>query len=107
MEIVSFEPLCPQPSRNSNPPCLRVLLLEPGELRAVPPDGPAELDGRDGARLRRPHLAHEVAEALGHVALHPERVRTVQLEEVVVPVEVLRQDLELEREAFSSISKLS
>ena len=73
--------------------CLCVLLLEPGELRAVSSDGPPELDGCDGARLRGPHLADEVAEALGDVALHPQRVRAVQLEQVVVPVEVLRQDL--------------
>ena len=74
--------------------CLGVLLLETGELGAVSPDGPPELDGCDGARLRGPHLADEVAEALGDVALHPQRVRAVQLEQVVVPVEVLRQDLQ-------------
>ena len=72
-------------------------MLEAGELRAVSADGPSELDGGDGARLRGPHLADEVAKALGDVALHAQRVRAVQLEEVIVAVKVLCQDLNLER----------
>ena len=69
------------------------MLLKAGEVGAVPADGPPQLDGRDGLGIRRPHFPDQVPEPFCHVAFEAERVVAVQLEQVAVAVEVLRQDL--------------
>ena len=69
------------------------MLLKPGEVGAVAADGPPELDRSDGLGVGRPHLPDQVPEPFGNVAFEAERVFAVQLEQVAIAVEVLRQDL--------------
>ena len=69
------------------------MLLKSGEVGAVAADGPPELDRSDGLGVGRPHLPDQVPEPFGNVAFEAERVFAVQLEQVAIAVEVLRQDL--------------
>ena len=66
--------------------------MKSGKVCAVAPDGPPQLDGRDSLGVGCPHVAHEIAEAHRDVALHAQRVASVELVEVAVVVEVLREN---------------